>query len=56
MITIVYRQMPHAEGLQLPSYGSEDASGMDLVAALPVDAGVVLGPGERALIPTRTGD
>ena len=52
MITIVYRQMPHAEGLQLPSYGSEDASGMDLVAALPVDAGVVLGPGERALIPT----
>ena len=52
MITIVYNRMPHAEGLQLPKYGSEDASGMDLVAALPVDSEVVLAPGERALIPT----
>src|SRR5271166_4945037 len=52
MITIVYRTMAHAEGLQLPSYGSEDASGMDLVAALPADGEVVLAPGERALIPT----
>jgi dUTP pyrophosphatase len=52
MIAIVCRRMPHAEGLQLPAYASEDASGMDLVAALPVDAEVVLAPGERALIPT----
>ena len=36
----------------MPAYASEDASGMDLVAALPVDAEVVLAPGERALIPT----
>ena len=52
MITIVYRTMAHAEDLQLPSYGSEDASGMDLVAALPAEGEVVLAPGERALIPT----
>ena len=52
MITIVYKRLPHAKGLQLPKYGSEDASGMDLVAALPVDVEVVLAPGERALIPT----
>ena len=52
MITVVYKRLPHAEGLQLPKYKSEDAAGMDLVAALPVDGEVVLAPGERALIPT----
>jgi dUTP pyrophosphatase len=52
MITIVYRRLPHAEGLQLPAYKSEDASGMDLVAAVPVDEAVILGPGGRALIAT----
>ena len=52
MITIVYRQLSHAEGLQLPAYKSEDAAGMDLVAALPADREVVLAPGARALIPT----
>jgi len=36
----------------LPAYKSEDASGMDLVAALPADAEVVLAPGARALVPT----
>jgi dUTP pyrophosphatase len=52
MIAIACKRLPHAEGLQLPSYASEDASGMDLVAALPADREVVLAPGERALIPT----
>jgi len=52
MITIVYKQFPHAMGLNLPSYASEDAAGMDLVAALPADDVVVLTPGARALIPT----
>ena len=45
-------QFPHAEGLQLPAYQSEDASGMDLVAALPANGEVLLPPGGRALIPT----
>ena len=52
MITVIYQRLPHAEGLQLPSYESEDASGMDLVAALPGDDSVVLAPGAWALIPT----
>jgi dUTP pyrophosphatase len=52
MITVFYRRLAHAEGLQLPSYKSEDASGMDLVAALPIDGEVVLAPGAWALIPT----
>ena len=52
MISIVYTRLPHAEGLQLPSYASEDASGMDLLAALPPDRRVVLAPGAWALIPT----
>ncbi len=52
MITIVYRRMPHGEGLQLPAYESEDASGMDLLAAVPAGEEVVLAPGSRALIAT----
>jgi dUTP pyrophosphatase len=52
MITIVYRRMAHAEGLQLPAYESEDASGMDLLAAVPAGEGIVLDPGSRVLIAT----
>jgi dUTP pyrophosphatase len=52
MITIVYRRMPHGEGLQLPEYESEDASGMDLLAAVPAGEEIVLAPGSRALIAT----
>jgi dUTP pyrophosphatase len=52
MITIIYRRLPHAEGLQLPTYESEDASGMDLMAAVPAGEGIVLAPGSRALIAT----
>src|ERR1700759_3842198 len=52
MITIGYHRLPHSEGLQLPAYASECASGMDLVAALPAGEEVVLAPGTRALIAT----
>jgi dUTP pyrophosphatase len=52
MITVAFRRLAHAEGLQLPTYKSEDAAGMDLVAALPAEREVVLGPGAWALIPT----
>ena len=44
------RRLPHAAGLPAPSYQSEHAAGMDLVAAVREDA--VLSPGERALVPT----
>src|ERR1700690_2600485 len=52
MITINYHRLPHGEGLQLPAYASEDAAGMDLVAALPTGEEVVMAPGSRALIAT----
>src|ERR1700721_2370145 len=52
MITIGYHRLPHGEGLQLPAYASEDAAGMDLLAALPAGEEVVMAPGSRALIAT----
>ena len=52
MITIVYRRLPHAEGLQLPAYQSEDAAGMDLVAAVPAGEESSSARVARALIPT----
>jgi dUTP pyrophosphatase len=52
MIRALIKRFPHARGLQLPAYQSDDAAGLDLVAALEANAGVVLEPGGRALIPT----
>ena len=43
-------RLPHAEGLPLPSYATEGAAGMDLLAA--VDAPLTIPPGGRALVPT----
>ncbi len=45
-------RLAHAEGLPLPAYQSEEAAGMDLLAAVEEGAPVVLAPGERELIPT----
>jgi dUTP pyrophosphatase len=45
-------RLPHAADLPLPAYQSELAAGLDLVAAVPADAPVILAPGERAAIPT----
>ncbi|MBS4031388.1 MAG: dUTP diphosphatase [Clostridiales bacterium] len=44
------RKLPHSENLELPRYMTEDASGMDVLAA--VTEPVLLLPGARALIPT----
>ena len=49
-IPVLVRRLPHADGLPLPSYATAGAAGMDLVAA--VTQPVLIGPGERALIPT----
>jgi dUTP diphosphatase len=45
-------RLPHGEGLPLPTYHSEHAAGLDVVAAVPEDAPVELASGARALIPT----
>ena len=43
-------RLPHAHDLPLPRYMTDEASGMDLHAA--VDAPIVLAPFARALVPT----
>ncbi|MCB9662507.1 MAG: dUTP diphosphatase [Alphaproteobacteria bacterium] len=43
-------QLPHARGLELPSYQTAGSAGCDLRAA--VDAPLELAPGARALVPT----
>ena len=45
-------RLPHGEGLPLPTYHSEHAAGLDVVAGVPEDAPVGLAPGARALVPT----
>ena len=49
-IKIRVKRVGNGQGITLPSYMSEQASGMDLFAHLPRD--VVIDPGQRRLIPT----
>jgi dUTP pyrophosphatase len=51
-IKLDIRQLPHGEGLPLPAYQSAHAAGLDLLAAVPENAPLVLEPGKRALVPT----
>lgn len=51
-VKVGIRQLPHAEGLALPAYQSTDAAGLDLVAAVPETAPLVLAPGKHAMVPT----
>ena len=52
MTTLRVKRLPHGAGLPLPSYQSERAAGLDLTAAVPEDAPVVIAPGRYAAIPT----
>jgi dUTP pyrophosphatase len=51
-ITMQVSRLPYSADLPLPSYYSARAAGMDLFAAVPADAPVVIDPGQRALIST----
>jgi dUTP pyrophosphatase len=51
-LKVEVRQLPHGEGLALPTYQSALAAGLDLLAAVPEDVPVILAPGKFALIPT----
>lgn len=51
-ITIELMRLPHGADLPLPKYQTTHAAGMDLMAAVPVDAPVAIAAGARALIPT----
>ena len=43
-------RLPHGQDLELPSYGTAYAAGMDLRAAC--ETPIILSPGERILVPT----
>jgi dUTP pyrophosphatase len=51
-IKVEIMQLPHGEGLPLPAYQSAHAAGLDLLAAVPEGAPLVLAPGAYALVPT----
>ena len=51
-IDVRITRLPHGADLPLPSYQSAHAAGLDLIAAVPVDAPLTLAPGARALVPT----
>jgi dUTP pyrophosphatase len=51
-VTICVKRLPHGDGLPLPRYETDGAAGLDLVAALPDNAPLVLQPLARALVPT----
>jgi dUTP pyrophosphatase len=50
MVDVALMRLPHAHDLPLPAYQSEDAAGLDLVAA--VEEPLILLPLGRALVPT----
>ncbi|TBN17977.1 dUTP diphosphatase [Agrobacterium cavarae] len=45
-------RLPNGEGIELPSYETTGAAGMDLRAAVEAGETMTLRPGERALVPT----
>ena len=49
---VLIKSLPNADGLPAPSYQSEGAAGLDLIAATPEGEPVILAPGDRAPIPT----
>jgi dUTP pyrophosphatase len=49
-LQVPLQRLSHGRDLPLPAYASEDAAGLDLLAA--VDAAIELAPGARKLIPT----
>lgn len=51
-IDVRIMRLPHGADLPLPAYQSAHAAGLDLLAAVPADAPLMLAPGARALVPT----
>jgi dUTP pyrophosphatase len=51
-VKVNIRQLPHGEGLPLPAYQSAHAAGLDLLAAVPDGAPLLLAPGQHAMVPT----
>ena len=52
MINVDIMRLPHGVDLPLPAYQSDAASGLDLLAAVPADAPLMIAPGGYAAVPT----
>jgi dUTP pyrophosphatase len=50
--TIPIKRLPHSAGIPLPAYETHGSAGMDLRAAVPDEAPIVIRPGARAMVPT----
>jgi len=53
-LTVSIMRLPHGADLPLPAYHSDAAAGLDLLAAVPADAPLVIAPGRHAAVPTGT--
>jgi dUTP pyrophosphatase len=51
-ITVEVQQLSHGAGLPLPAHQTAHAAGMDLLAAVPESAPVIIEPGKYAMVPT----
>jgi dUTP pyrophosphatase len=51
-VELLFTRLPHGADLPLPVYQSEQAAGLDLLAAVPADTPTVIAPGRWAAIPT----
>ncbi len=52
MLKIEIKKLENFEGLDLPAYETNLAAGVDLRAAIPAEAPLVLAPGDRTLVAT----
>lgn len=51
-VVVSVMRLPHGADLPLPSYQSEAAAGLDLLAAVPADAPLTIARGRHAAVPT----
>jgi dUTP diphosphatase len=51
-IEVRLTRLPHGADLPLPSYQSAAAAGLDLLAAVPADAPILIAPGRWVPVPT----
>ena len=52
MLNVPIQRLPHGVGLPLPAYQTAAAAGLDLCAAVPDDAPLVIAPGAVGFVPT----
>jgi dUTP diphosphatase len=51
-LTVSVMRLSHGMDLPLPSYQSDAAAGVDLLAAVPAEAPLTIAPGRHAAVPT----